>query len=215
MKLVINSVVILAAVVGLTRAIAQDAIVTVHADQTNQRVSRYLTGACIEDVNHEIYGGIDSQMIFGESFAEPQPQPPLSGFSTFGGKWTVGTDGSIQVLGSDGAKLVWDGPAFAEGEASVDVWLTETAGGNGGFILKVSDPAKGADLFNGYEVSIERPGDAGARQASSQLGTAAPRSVRGAGQSMDYSHSSHDGKDARSAGQRQKRAEIRRHRASA
>jgi len=29
-----------------------------------------MTGACIEDVNHEIYGGIYSQMIFGESFQE-------------------------------------------------------------------------------------------------------------------------------------------------
>lgn len=33
-------------------------------------VSRWLTGACIEDVNHEIYGGIYSQMLFGESFEE-------------------------------------------------------------------------------------------------------------------------------------------------
>ena len=37
------------------------------------RLSRYLTGACIEDVNHEIYGGLYSQMIFGESFQEPAP----------------------------------------------------------------------------------------------------------------------------------------------
>jgi hypothetical protein len=36
-------------------------------------VSRLLTGACIEDVNHEIYGGLYSQMIFGESFQEPSP----------------------------------------------------------------------------------------------------------------------------------------------
>ncbi len=34
-------------------------------------ISPYLTGECIEDVNHEIYGGIYSQMIFGESFQEP------------------------------------------------------------------------------------------------------------------------------------------------
>ena len=40
------------------------------------RLSPYLTGACIEDVNHEVYGGIDSQMIFGESFQEPGGTPP-------------------------------------------------------------------------------------------------------------------------------------------
>lgn len=31
-----------------------------------------LLGACLEDVNHELYGGIWSQMIFGEAFEEPQ-----------------------------------------------------------------------------------------------------------------------------------------------
>ena len=50
---------------------AQEVRIDVQADQVVGRVSRYLTGACIEDVNHEIYGGIYSQMIFGESFQEP------------------------------------------------------------------------------------------------------------------------------------------------
>ncbi len=43
-------------------------------DQPLGPISRYLTGACIEDVNHEIYGGIYSQMIFGESFEEAPMQ---------------------------------------------------------------------------------------------------------------------------------------------
>ena len=37
------------------------------------RISPYLIGACMEDVNHEVYGGIYSQMLFGESFEE-EPQ---------------------------------------------------------------------------------------------------------------------------------------------
>ncbi|HZL34032.1 MAG TPA: alpha-L-arabinofuranosidase C-terminal domain-containing protein [Tepidisphaeraceae bacterium] len=45
--------------------------IRVHAGQPLHTVSRYMTGACIEDVNHEVYGGIYSQMIFGESFQEP------------------------------------------------------------------------------------------------------------------------------------------------
>jgi alpha-L-arabinofuranosidase len=52
---------------------AQDATIEIHAGKTLGNVSRYLTGACIEDVNHEIYGGLYSQMIFGESFQEPGP----------------------------------------------------------------------------------------------------------------------------------------------
>jgi hypothetical protein len=52
---------------------AADVTINVQADRVAGRVSRMLTGACIEDVNHEIYGGIYSQMIFGESFQEPAP----------------------------------------------------------------------------------------------------------------------------------------------
>ena len=61
---------------GCGVAAAQEAEVVVHANQVSHRVSRYLTGACIEDVNHEIYGGLYSQMIFGESFQEPPPAKP-------------------------------------------------------------------------------------------------------------------------------------------
>jgi alpha-L-arabinofuranosidase len=50
--------------------------INVQADHVIGPVSRLLTGACIEDVNHEIYGGIYSQMVFGESFQEPTPSSP-------------------------------------------------------------------------------------------------------------------------------------------
>lgn len=38
----------------------------------NVKTSPTLLGACMEDVNHELYGGIWSQMIFGEAFEEPE-----------------------------------------------------------------------------------------------------------------------------------------------
>ena len=68
---------------------AQEITIDVHADQVLHTVSPHLTGACIEDVNHEIYGGIYSQMIFGESFQEPFPSPALIGFKAYGGQWLV------------------------------------------------------------------------------------------------------------------------------
>ena len=139
-------------------ALAQSATILVEANHILHPVSRYLTGACIEDVNHEVYGGIYSQMIFGESFAEPAPQQPLKGFSLYGGHWTLMDDGGVQAEGSQGSKIIWNSPAISEGEASVDVWLTGRDGGNAGLILKVSDAGDGADVFNGYEVSLERPG---------------------------------------------------------
>ncbi len=151
---------LLAAGFAMTTVIgrAQETGISVHADQVLHPITPYLTGACIEDVNHEIYGGIDSQMIFGESFAEPAAQLPLKHFAAYGGRWTVAGDGSVQGVGSDGAKISWDGPAVATGEISVEVKLTESTGGNGGLIIDVKDAGKGADVFTGYEISLERPG---------------------------------------------------------
>jgi len=61
---------------AVATAAAGDALIAVRADRVERRVSRYLTGACIEDVNHEIYGGLYSQMVFGESFQEPPQGAP-------------------------------------------------------------------------------------------------------------------------------------------
>lgn len=60
---------------SLAGAQAQAARIEVQADQVIHPVSRFLTGACLEDVNHEIYGGIYTQMIFGESVQEPPTAP--------------------------------------------------------------------------------------------------------------------------------------------
>jgi Domain of Unknown Function (DUF1080)/Alpha-L-arabinofuranosidase C-terminal domain len=149
---------LLALIASQTVGIAQQPVISVHADQVEHRLTRYLTGACIEDVNHEVYGGIDSQMIFGESFAEPASQLPLKDFTVFGGRWTIVEDGSLQGVGSNGSKIVWDRPKVSRGEVNVEVKLTEAGGGNGGLILCVSEPGQGADMLTGYEVSLERPG---------------------------------------------------------
>jgi hypothetical protein len=137
---------------------AQEAVISVHAEQVLHGPTPYLTGACIEDVNHEVYGGIDSQMIFGESFAEPAPQVPLKGFKAYGGRWTPQTDGSLEGMAGDGAKLVCDGPEMEEGEASVDLMFSRADEGNAGLIVKVSQAANGTDRFVGYEVALHPSG---------------------------------------------------------
>src|SRR5258708_26049664 len=65
--------------------------VTIHIDlrKPTRPASPFLTGACIEDVNHEIYGGIYSQMIFGESFQEPPRSEPVKGFVAADGTWSA------------------------------------------------------------------------------------------------------------------------------
>jgi DUF1680 family protein len=131
--------------------------INVQADRVLHPVSRFLTGACIEDVNHEVYGGIDSQMIFGESFAEPAPTPALKGFRAFGGRWEP-KDGELFAPAGDGPKLISEVPAFAEGEASVEIWFPDQKAGNASLITKVSDPGVGADRFNGYEIALDTAG---------------------------------------------------------
>ncbi len=138
-------------------AAAQEAQVVVHANQVCGRVSRYLTGACIEDVNHEIYGGLYSQTIFGESFQEPPPTVPPMGFAAYSGRWLV-QDGVLWADGGDGPKLIADQPVLGAGEVGVDIFLPVPKGGNAGLILKVSGSGVGADNFTGYEVSLESGG---------------------------------------------------------
>ncbi len=131
-------------------AFAQN-VITVHDTTVTNRITRYMTGACMEDVNHEVYGGIYSQMIFGESFQEPSVTQ-LQNFITYGGTWSV-SSGVLSVAGTNGPKLVLDSSSCTSGEAGVEVNLGNNAGPSG-FIIKVTQPGVGADNFYGYEIAI-------------------------------------------------------------
>jgi hypothetical protein len=158
MKLLFMPAVVCAIVVLQASIKAQEATITIHADQVLHTNSPYLTGACIEDVNHEIYGGLYSQMIFGESFQEPaSPSTPLAGFTSYGGSW-LPTNGVLQAAAGSGPKLVFDGFNGSSGDVSVQLWFSSDAGGNAGLILQVGQAAVGADAFNGYEISLAPAG---------------------------------------------------------
>ncbi len=143
------------------RAGAQDVTIRADVRQPGRPVSKFLTGACIEDVNHEIYGGLYSQMIFGESFQEPARTTPVRGYTAFGGDWKPG-GGELLGGGGDGPRLVSTaGPPFADGEAGVDVYLPAAGGAgdgpvrNAGLVVRVARPGVGADEFDGYEVALD------------------------------------------------------------
>ena len=124
------------------------------ARQPGRPVSRYLTGACIEDVNHEIYGGIYSQMLFGESFQEPPRLQPVDGFVAVDGQWRA-SEGEVAGDAGPGPKLVRSSEKFTSGEVGVDVFLPGSGAGNAGLIVSVAKPGPGADNFDGYEVAID------------------------------------------------------------
>ncbi len=134
-----------------------ETVFKVDAQRVVHRLSPYLYGACIEDVNHEIYGGLYSQMIFGESFQEPPRPRPLKGFTTYGGHWQIRDDELLADAG-DGPKLVSDAPAFASGEVGVEVLFPSEQGGNAGLVVNVDRPGIGADKVTAYEVSLETTG---------------------------------------------------------
>jgi Alpha-L-arabinofuranosidase C-terminal domain/Domain of Unknown Function (DUF1080) len=135
-------------------AIADDSA-TIHVDATKTiaHVTKYMTGACLEDVNHEVYGGLYSQMVFGESFQEPPLPPPVKGFKMLGGQWEV-SDGVASVGAGPGPKLVSEHPPVGDGEVGVDVFLPGRVRGVAGLILSVRDAAVGMDTFTAYEVSL-------------------------------------------------------------
>src|SRR5882762_5611216 len=138
----------LLAVVFASCALAQDVVIRVNATAAGRPVSKYLTGACIEDVNHEIYGGIYSQMIFGESFAEPPRTAPVKGFVSSDGQWRA-KDGVVDGESGAGPKLVSSVAPFVSGEAGVEVYFDGNAGGNAGLIVRVDKAGAGADNLDG------------------------------------------------------------------
>jgi hypothetical protein len=154
-KLVWIALVLPAGLAGVAQSQApQKALIEVWADKPTKPVSRLLTGACIEDVNHEIYGGLYSQMIFGESFQEPPALPnQLQGFRVLGGRWQV-KQGELSVTGSPGDKIVSEFPAFRDGEVGVEVYVPDRKLTNAGLIVRVNSAERGADNFDGYEIAL-------------------------------------------------------------
>ncbi len=148
----LNGILLLAALTAVS-ADPQTTTITVDAAKVVNRVSPLMYGSCIEDVNHEIYGGLYAQMIFGESFEEP-PQLKLPEWKNFGGAWSV-QDGVCSVKSDAGAKLLWtDGPTLLDGVVECDLKFDDHPGDSAGLILRVQQPGVGADAFVGYEISI-------------------------------------------------------------
>lgn len=134
-----------------------DAIINVDVTKIEQEVTPYLYGACIEDVNHEIYGGLYDQKIFGESFEEPIPGPQFESFSIYEGNWSV-RNNEIWATSHPGAKLVYNEKEIITGAIETDIKFNE-GGDNAGLLLRVSRPGDGADNFYGYEISLASNGE--------------------------------------------------------
>lgn len=126
--------------------------VVADASQVVGQVSPLIYGSGAEDVNHEIYGGLYDQRIFGEGFEE-MPVMNVKDFTAYDSRWSV-TDDYVQLAAASHGKLISKNAHLRKGSVEVEVRL-DGATAIAGLILEVSSPSAGMDAFNGYEISLD------------------------------------------------------------
>lgn len=115
-------------------------------------------GACIEDVNHELYGGIWSQLIFGEAFQEPPKSPsadesrPLAEIGGVSGAWSV-----FREAGTIGKATLFSGNAFQRAQSQRIV--NSTGGRFGLYNLGLNGKGIGCQKDRPYEGYIYMKAD--------------------------------------------------------
>lgn len=141
----------------VTDAGAQQAAIRVDASRIENKITPWLYASGIEDVNHEIYGGLYDQRIFGESFEEPSPGVKFTEFSSYGGDWQV-KGNTLWAPASGGPKLVFDAVEIGDGWIETEIKFDKHGMGNAGIAIRVTKPGIGADNFNGYEIALQTDG---------------------------------------------------------
>ena len=160
-------------IVGSTPA--QNKIV-VNAGKVLNTIPSTLYGSCMEDVNHEIYGGLYDQKIMGESFEEPASGVNYGQWKKYSGYWSADreyADNSISIIpgrhtrrmiaknelgveDDETAKLIYDPIHFADGLVETDLKFLATKGGGASLLIKVSDAGIGENVYTGYEIRLNR-----------------------------------------------------------
>ncbi len=147
MRLITLSAIAMAAMMS---ASAQTTI-SVDVSKEAGRIPSLIYGAGAEDVNHEIYGGLYDQRIFGESFEEPSVSD-VEGFTAFDSNWNV-DDNVLSISTSSHGKIVLDKIASTPQKLQVEV-RPDALSAIAGIIVDVADASAGADSFRGYEISL-------------------------------------------------------------
>ncbi|MDS1032989.1 alpha-L-arabinofuranosidase C-terminal domain-containing protein [Porphyromonadaceae sp. NP-X] len=137
-------------IVSLNIIFAQNPV-TIHVATVENTITPYLYGSCIEDVNHEIYGGLYDQKIFGESFEEDSQSMSFDEFDDYGGNWSVSSS-ALSVTADDGSKLLHHS-SFSDGSIEVEMKFNDVCE-SAALILRVNNPGIGADNWDGYEIGL-------------------------------------------------------------
>lgn len=124
---------------------------TVDATKVVAGIGPLIYGAGAEDVNHEIYGGLYDQKIFGEGFEEPSAVK-IRGFQSYDESWALSSN-MLQLITTRHGKIVYEEQTLTRGTVEVEMRIDDR-NAIAGLILNVSEPGQGADAFNGYEVAL-------------------------------------------------------------
>lgn len=114
-------------------------------------------GACLEDLNHEIYGGLYAQMIYGESFEEGPAADIPDTWETYNGLgyckgYREFHDGIISLLGYRFFQAVWQEAQLADGILECDVMQPARDPGLGVAVMfriqSLEEPVNGAVMIS-------------------------------------------------------------------
>ena len=125
--------------------------VTINVATTENQINSTIYGSCIEDVNHEIYGGFYDQKIFGESFEENYQNITFTHFDTFDGNWSS-SHTEVSVSANDGAKLLYE-KSFTDGSVEVEMKFSNPRE-SAALLVRTTNAQTGADNFDGYEIGL-------------------------------------------------------------
>jgi len=137
-----------------------EASISVNAQTVLGKINPMVFGACFEDLNHEIYGGVYAQMLFGESFEEGPEKDLPPGWRlhaawlkapVWQGMW-CSENGAIGMVGFRWYKLLWSGVPFGNGSIECELMQPEFDPGRPiGVIFR----AGAKEFGDGYGVFID------------------------------------------------------------
>ena len=122
-------------------------------------ISPLLYGSGMEDVNHEVYGGIYNQRIFGESFEEGAEVVRITGFTRYDSMWHGVGDYVYPTVNNTSAKLMMDQPETGTGKVAVDLRFESIRSGTAGLFLHASNAREGAENIKAYEFGLSGAGN--------------------------------------------------------
>ena len=122
-------------------------------------ISPLLYGSGMEDVNHEVYGGIYNQRIFGESFEEGAEVIRITGFTRYDSMWHGVGDYVYPTVNNASAKLIMDQPETGTGKVAVDLRFESVRSGTAGLFLHASNAKEGPENIKAYEFGLSGAGN--------------------------------------------------------